>query len=74
MVFGIINVRLPPGLRVEEARRMRIGLLWVNGKTLPDIVAALGGERPAALAHEDFGDIWRVAPGGATTRARIESR
>jgi len=32
------------------------------------------GERPAALAHEDFGDIWRVDPDGTTTRARIEAR
>ena len=57
-------------VRAEHGAVLVVG----HSNTVPDIVAALGGERPAALAHEDFGDIWRVAPGGATTRARIEAR
>ena len=42
-----------------------------HSNTVPDIVAALGGERPAPLSHPDFGDLWVVAPGGATTKLRI---
>ena len=57
-------------IRAEHGAVLVVG----HSNTVPDIVAALGGERPPALAHEDFGDIWRVAPGGATTRARIEAR
>ena len=43
-----------------------------HSNTVPDIVAALGGERPAPLSHPDFGDIWRVGPDGATLRKKIE--
>ena len=57
-------------IRAEHGAVLVVG----HSNTVPDIVAALGGERPAALAHEDFGDIWRVAPSGATTKARIETR
>ncbi|MDQ8755646.1 phosphoglycerate mutase family protein [Sphingosinicella sp. LHD-64] len=46
-------------------------LIVGHSNTVPDIVAALGGTRPAALVHEDFGEIWRVTPDGATARARI---
>lgn len=46
-------------------------LIVGHSNTVPDIVAALGGERPAPLSHPDFGDLWVVAPGGATTKLRI---
>jgi broad specificity phosphatase PhoE len=49
-------------------------LIVGHSNTVPDIVAALGGERPAPLVHEDFGDIWVVQPGGATSRQRIDAR
>ncbi|HVQ07992.1 MAG TPA: histidine phosphatase family protein [Allosphingosinicella sp.] len=49
-------------------------LIVGHSNTVPDIVAALGGTRPAPLVHEDFGDIWRVRPGGATERMRIEAQ
>jgi broad specificity phosphatase PhoE len=49
-------------------------LIVGHSNTVPDIVAALGGTRPAPLVHQDFGDIWLVRPGGATERARIEAR
>ncbi|HYI48207.1 MAG TPA: phosphoglycerate mutase family protein [Allosphingosinicella sp.] len=49
-------------------------LIVGHSNTVPDIVAALGGTRPAPLVHEDFGDIWIIAPGGATTRRRIAPR
>lgn len=57
-------------VRAEHGAVLIVG----HSNTVPDIVAALGGARPAPLAHEDFGDIWRVAPGGATSRTRIEAR
>jgi broad specificity phosphatase PhoE len=46
-------------------------LIVGHSNTVPDIVAALGGTRPAPLVHEDFGDLWIVEAGGATTRLRI---
>jgi broad specificity phosphatase PhoE len=49
-------------------------LIVGHSNTVPDIVAALGGTRPAPLVHDDFGDIWRISPGGATERMRIEPR
>jgi broad specificity phosphatase PhoE len=49
-------------------------LIVGHSNTVPDIVAALGGSRPAPLVHEDFGDIWRVRPGGGSERMRIEPR
>jgi glutathione S-transferase len=49
-------------------------LIVGHSNTVPDIVAALGGTRPAPLVHEDFGDLWIVQPGGATTRQHIDAR
>ncbi len=46
-------------------------LIVGHSNTVPDIIAALGGTRPAPLVHEDFGDLWIVEPGGATLRLRI---
>jgi broad specificity phosphatase PhoE len=60
----IARVRATPG------RVLIVG----HSNTVPDIVAALGGSRPAPLVHEDFGDIWRVGPDGTTTKARIDGR
>lgn len=60
-----------PGL-IARVRAARGPVLIVgHSNTVPDIVAALGGTRPAPLVHEDFGDIWRVGPDGATQRLRI---
>jgi phosphohistidine phosphatase SixA len=63
-----------PGLIARVRAAHGAVLIVGHSNNVPEIVAALGGERPAALGHEDFGDIWRVAPGGATTRLRIEAR
>lgn len=46
-------------------------LIVGHSNTVPDIIAALGGTRPAPLVHEDFGDLWVVEPGGATTKLRL---
>lgn len=45
-------------------------LIVGHSNTVPDIVAALGGERPGELAHEDFGDVWTVVS-GRTVRERL---
>ncbi|QDX24904.1 histidine phosphatase family protein [Sphingomonas suaedae] len=59
-----------PGV-VARARASACPVLIVgHSNTVPDIVAQLGGTRPADLAHEDFGDIWTIE-GGRTTHATI---
>jgi broad specificity phosphatase PhoE len=63
-----------PGLIARVRAEPGPVLIVGHSNTVPDIVAALGGPRPAPLVHEDFGDIWRVRPGGATERMRIEPR
>lgn len=60
-----------PGLVARVRAEPGVVLIVGHSNTVPDIVAQLGGARPAPLVHEDFGDIWRVAPDGETTRARI---
>jgi phosphohistidine phosphatase SixA len=45
-------------------------LIVGHSNTVPDIVEQLGGERPAALAHPDFGDVWTVEA-KATRRDRL---
>jgi broad specificity phosphatase PhoE len=49
-------------------------LIVGHSNTVPAIIAALGGTPPAPLVHEDFGDLWIVAPGGQTERLRIGGR
>lgn len=55
--------------------RVRAGplpaLIVGHSNTVPDIVEALGGTRPAPLVHADFGDVWAITPGGVTTRFYI---
>ena len=46
-------------------------LIVGHSNTVPEIVAQLGGERPAPLTHPDFGDLWIVEANGATTKLRI---
>ena len=70
----VYNPADTPGLIARVRAEHGAVLIVGHSNTVPDIVAALGGTRPAALVHEDFGDIWRVAPGGATTRTRIGAR
>jgi broad specificity phosphatase PhoE len=73
--LGLTPVVYDPADTPALVARIRAGggpvLIIGHSNTVPDIVAALGGTRPDPLTHEDFGDIWRVAPNGVTTRARI---
>ena len=61
-----------PGLVARVRATPGPVLIVGHSNTVPDIVEQLGGTRPAPLVHEDFGDIWRIGPDGATVRARIE--
>lgn len=43
-----------------------------HSNTVPDIIEGLGGTRPPALTHEDFGDIWHISgPDRRTTREKL---
>jgi len=46
-------------------------LIVGHSNTVPDLVEALGGDRPGPMTHPDFGDIWTIA-GGKTDRVRID--
>lgn len=61
-----------PGLIAAVSRETGTVLIVGHSNTVPDIIERLGGQRPAPLVHEDFGDIWRLT--GAprkTERSRI---
>jgi broad specificity phosphatase PhoE len=49
-----------PGLIAAIGRQHGTILVVGHSNTVPDIVAGLGGERPAPLVHEDFGGIWHI--------------
>jgi len=70
----IYNPRDTPALIARVRAEPGPVLIVGHSNTVPDIVAALGGARPAALTHPDFGDLWIVEPGGATTKLRIGAR
>ena len=76
--LGLVPIVYDPGDTPGLIARVRAGplpaLIVGHSNTVPDIVAALGGTRPAPLVHEDFGDIWRVEADGTTVRMRVEGR
>ena len=41
-------------------------LIVGHSNTVPDVIEALGGTRPAPLSHPNFGDIWTVTKGRTT--------
>ncbi|HMC91353.1 MAG TPA: phosphoglycerate mutase family protein [Allosphingosinicella sp.] len=49
-------------------------LIVGHSNTVPVIVEALGGARPAAIPDDSFGDIWRVAPDGRTEKKSLGGR
>src|ERR1044072_8549627 len=68
----VYDPRDTPGL-VERVRAgPRPALIVGHSNTVPEIVEALGGTRPAPLVHADFGDIWRVGADRTTERLRID--
>lgn len=57
---------------VARAKAAGVPVLIVgHSNTVPDIVQQLGGERPADLKHEDFGDVWTIR-GGKAARDRVD--
>lgn len=61
-----------PALVAAVARETRNVLIVGHSNTVPDIILALGGQPPAPLVHEDFGDIWTIdGRTRATTRSKI---
>jgi len=67
----VYDPRDTPGLLARVHAEPGPVLIVGHSNTVPDIIAALGGTRPAPLVHEDFGDLWVVEPGGATTKLRL---
>lgn len=59
-----------PGLIAEAMKEPAPVLIVGHSNTVPDIIQALGGARPAPLVHEDFGDVWTIR-GGATQVRKI---
>jgi broad specificity phosphatase PhoE len=49
---------------VQRVRAETGGAVLVVGhsNTVPDIVEQLGGTRPEPIVHDQFGDIWHIAP------------
>ena len=60
-----------PGLLARVRAGPWPALIVGHSNTVPEIVAGLGGTAPAPLGHDDFGDIWRIGPDGATDRRRL---
>jgi broad specificity phosphatase PhoE len=58
---------------IEEVMKEPPPVLIVgHSNTVPDIVERLGGRRPAALSHEDFGDIWQIRGPGRMTVSKLD--
>lgn len=53
-------------LRSEEGTVLVVG----HSNTVPDIVAGLGGTRPADLTEADYGDVWIVTRGTGATATK----
>ena len=73
--FGLSPIVYDPADTPGLIARVRSGplpaLIVGHSNTEPDIVQQLGGTRPGPLAHEDFGDVWRVSADGTTTKLRV---
>jgi phosphohistidine phosphatase SixA len=70
----VYDVRDTPGLIARVRAGPLPALVVGHSNTVPDIVEALGGTRPAPLVHADFGDIWTIGRDGATARLRVDER
>jgi broad specificity phosphatase PhoE len=63
-----------PGLVARARAETGTVLIVGHSNTVPEIVAQLGGARPADLAESDYGDIFRVRRDGNVERLRLEGR
>ena len=62
-----------PGLVARVKAEPGTVLVVGHSNTVPEIVAQLGGARPADLAETDYGDIFRVKRDGSVDRLRLEA-
>jgi broad specificity phosphatase PhoE len=62
-----------PGLVARVRTEAGTVLVVGHSNTVPEIVAQLGGARPADLAETDYGDIFRVRRDGTVERLRLEA-
>lgn len=68
----IYNPSDTPGLVAAVGGESGNVLVVGHSNTVPEIIELLGEQRPAALVHEDFGDIWLLSGSPrATERFRI---
>jgi phosphohistidine phosphatase SixA len=69
--LGLTPKEYNPGDTAALLARVRseTGSVLVVGhsNTVPDIVAGLGGTRPAPLSDSDYGAVWVVAKAGGAT-------
>ena len=71
----VYNPRDTPGLLSSILAHQGTFLIVGHSNTVPEIIAGLGGEKPAPLFHLDFGDIWRIHGAARTTsRAKLPQR
>jgi broad specificity phosphatase PhoE len=57
---------------IEAARAIPGNILVVgHSNTVPDLVAAFGGEQPPAMTEQDYGTIFVVTPGTAEVKQII---
>jgi broad specificity phosphatase PhoE len=68
----VYDVRDTPGLIARVRAGPLPALVVGHSNTVPDIVEALGGTRPAPLVHADFGDIWTIYRDSTTQRRRVD--
>jgi broad specificity phosphatase PhoE len=61
-----------PGLVARVKAEAGTVLVVGHSNTVPEIVAQLGGARPADLAETDYGDIFRVRRDGSAERLRLD--
>jgi phosphohistidine phosphatase SixA len=60
------------GLVAGIRREGGVVLIVGHSNTVPEIVALLGGSRPADIADDRYGDVWHVfGPGPATEHKRL---
>jgi phosphohistidine phosphatase SixA len=62
-----------PGLVARVRAETGSVLIVGHSNTVPEIVAQLGGARPADLGESDYGDIFRVRRDGSVERLRLET-
>ena len=46
-------------------------LIVGHSNTVPDLVAAFGGTRPAPMSEEDFGTLFVVEPDGTVAATEV---